>query len=325
MPLARLMAEVHRTRGNLKIEIVWKGEGERTPAPGSEPPFPNSGVSLAQKRIRIDGIVRRALDLIGQVNVVLFTPQDVDLITGAPALRRRYLDIVNSQVDSHYLRSLQHYHHILLQRNHLLKLIQAQKGKVDHLEFWDKELAEAGSYLVIQRQQVIAELDSQSRAIHQELVAGQERLDLAYLPNTGRENQDGQALITQFRQALEQARAKEIAWGMTLTGPHRDEFRFLVNGVDMGVYGSRGQQRTIALSLKLAEVRFIRARTGEFPILLLDEVLSELDRERRFYLQKFLLSCEQVLITTTDLDRFEPFLLTQASCFQVKQGQVEQA
>ncbi len=305
--VTRLFAEVKRARGEAKLEVALQVEGE----------------NLARKRIRINNIVRRAFDLVGQINVVFFSPQDIELIAGTPALRRRYLDLIGAQLDSRYLRSLQRYHQVLVQRNHLLRSIQEQQSQSDQLEFWDKELVEAGSYLIVQRQQRATEIHLIAQAVHQELTSGQEKLGMVYLPSVGQPAKQQEVVAQEFRQALEKNRQREIALGMTLAGPHRDDLYFLVDGVDMAIYGSRGQQRTIALSLRLAEVKYMQAKTGDSPILLLDEVLSELDRTRRSYLQQFILPYEQVLITTTDLDRFEPAFLAQAAQFRVRQGKIE--
>lgn len=315
MAVARLFAEVKRAKGNLQLEVALRGEGRTV--------IPQEGeAGSVRKRIRINGIVRRALDMVGMVNVAMFGPQDIELVAGAPMVRRRYLDILGSQVDSRYLRFLQHYNRVLLQRNYLLRLIKERRGEATQLEFWDKELVGAGSYLVVQRRRMIATLDNIARVVHEELTGGQEKLAMVYLPSVSREGEEQEAMVKRFHQALEEGREREIALGMTLVGPHRDDLRFLINKIDMAVYGSRGQQRTIALSLKLAEVKYLESETGDYPILLLDEVLSELDLERRRYLQRFIIPYEQVLVTTTDLDHFEPSFLAQSLKLRVRQGNI---
>ncbi len=311
LPVARLCAEFQKASGEVQIEITLRGQpGEVT-----------EGLASVQKRIRVNGIVRRAIDLIGQVNVVMFSAHDIDLIGGSPALRRRYLDITNSQVDSRYLRSLQRYNKVLLRRNHLLRLIQDHRAAPDELSFWDSEMVEAGSYLIAQRQEMVAALNDLTKAIHFRLTGDQERLEMVYVGSVGK----GDLLQLQdaLRDALGAAKEKEIAQGMSLVGPHRDDLRFMINGVDIGVYGSRGQQRTVALSLRLAEAKFMLEKSGETPILLLDDVLSELDEMRRRHLLGSTASYQQVIITTTDLDRFEPEFLAQAAKFRVQQGRIE--
>ena len=314
-PFARLLAEVQKERGDIKVEIVLRGER-------SAPPTEPTSV-LVRKRIRINGISRRAIDLVGQVNAVIFSAQDIDLTGGIPSLCRRYLDLVSSQTDPRYLRSLQQYQRVLLQRNHLLRLLQEHKAQPEQLEFWDRELVESGSYLIQHRQHLVATLNDLAERIHQELSGDRERLKIVYLPSVGKEGKELGEIESQFRQALHRLRGKEIGQGMTLAGPHRDNLQFEVNEADVGRYGSRGQQRTTALSLKLAEAKYIYTQVGDTPILLLDDVLSELDQARCQHLLEFILPFQQVLITTTDLDRFEPSLLAQATQFKVRQGNIE--
>ncbi len=258
----------------------------------------------------------------GQVNVVIFSAQDIDLITGAPALCRRYLDLVNSQIDSRYLRSLQRYHKVLIQRNHLLRLLQERQAQPEQLEFWDSELVESGSYLIMQRQHLVRVLNELAQEIHRELSGSTERLEIVYLPSiSGAE--DLVEIESNFRQTLHQTRRRETSQGMTLAGPHRDNLQFRINEADMSRYGSRGQQRTVVLALKLAEAKYMHSQVDDPPILLLDDVLSELDRSRRQHLLKSIVPFQQVLITTTELDYFEPSFLAQAALFQVRQGNIE--
>ncbi len=314
LPVARCFAEVQRAKDNIEIEIALKLEraglrGEITPS--------------MRKRIRVNGVVRRAIDLVGKVKVVIFSAEDIDLIAGTPALCRRYLDLVNSQIDPRYLRSLQRYNRVLLQRNHLLRLLQEHQAPPDQLEFWDKELVESGAYLIMQRQRLVAELSELAKTIHWELSSSVEQLRIVYMPSVGKEQYQLGEIESQFRQELHQAQGKEIAQGATLVGPHRDSLQFQVNDTDMSAYGSRGQQRTIALSLKLAESKYMHSQADDPPILLLDDVLSELDKPRRHHLLEVIIPSQQVIITATDLDRFEPSFLAQAAQFQVRQGNIE--
>jgi DNA replication and repair protein RecF len=303
-PVARLEVQAQRAAGDLRVEIALRGKIAAAEA----------GASYVQKRIRVNGVDRRAIDLIGLINVVLFSPKDIDLVDGEPAVRRRYLDITNSQVDHRYLRELQRYQRVLQQRNHLLRLIAEHRARPEELDFWDRELVEAGSYLIALRQHTVAALDELARLIHDQLTEGKERLNMLYRSSVDKEA---------FQEALSASRDKEVAQGMTLIGPHRDDLRFLVNERDMNIYGSRGQNRTIALSLKLAEAKFIAARAGESPVLLLDDMLSELDAQRRYHLLQAALGYRQVVITASDVDRFEPAFLARAARFEVRSGMVE--
>ena len=298
--IARLLAQVQIGSGSLRVEIALIG-AYHSPEEATH----------VQKRIRINGVPRRAIDLVGQVNVVLFSSQDIDLIGGAPSLRRRYLDLTNCQVDSRYVRALQRYNKVLLHRNRLLRLIGERRAEAGELDFWDRELVENGSYLIMKRQHMVAELDEFARPIHRQLSSG-ESLKIAYLPSVSGD----------FDQRLKDVRKREIAQGVTLVGPHRDDLAFLVNDVDMNIYGSRGQQRTIALSSKLAEASFMRSKIDDHPILLLDDMLSELDAARRHHLLASIGSYQQVVITTTDLDRFDPGFLAEAALFRVSEGRI---
>ncbi len=327
LPVCRLAADAERAGRKLRLEVAIRGK-----APGEAlESYPTgravTGASTVQKRIRINGAPKRAADLIGQINVVPFSAQDINIIGGEPALRRRYLDITNSQVDNHYLRQLQRYQRILWQRNRLLRLIAEHRSSPDELLYWDGEMVQTGTYIMVQRENTVDELNNLAQDIHSELSGGQGRLSLMYNRSLDRENSEGGAGIEEiadlFSRALNSIRGKEIAQGISLIGPHRDELRFLADKVDLGIYGSRGQQRTAALSLKLAEARFILVKTEDHPILLLDDVLSELDSRRRSHLLQAVSQYRQVLMTTTDLDYYEPDFLKQAELYRVKQGCVE--
>ena len=329
IPACRIASVVQKGGSNLKLEIALSAKAATSPQ--SEDFFsrwqPTSKSSPVQKRIRINGVVRHAADLIGQLNVVTFSVYDIDLVGGEPALRRRYLDITNSQIDHKYLRCLQRYNRVLWQRNQLLRLIAENKANPDELAFWDQQLVETGAYLIVQRKHTVAALDRLSQVIHDELSGGQGKLNLFYFRSIdkqrGKEDSQVEETAEVFAKALQAAREKEIAQGMSLVGPHRDDLRFFVNEVDAGIYASRGQQRTVALSLKLAEAKFMLSATKEHPILLLDDVLSELDARRRHHLLSSVANYQQVLITTTDLDRFEQDFLMQASLSKVAQGRIE--
>jgi len=296
--VARLVAQVQKTAAILQVELVLTTTN-------------HSPETLAQKRIKINGVPRRAIDVIGQLNVVLFSPADIDLIGGAPSLRRRYLDITISQFNHKYLRSLQRYNKVLQQRNHLLKLIAEHRANADQLDFWDKELLEHGGYIAEQRLSAVSDLNVLSQPIHHEISSG-ENLQINYMPSASED----------FSEGLKRIRQEEIARGMSLMGPHRDDLKFIVNDSDIGIYGSRGQQRTVALSLRLAETRLLQSKTGEEPVMLLDDVLSELDATRRHHLLSSVSSYQQVLITTTDLDHFDPDFLDQATLLRVSSGNI---
>lgn len=317
IPFARVRGDIERARGPLKVEIVV--QVARNLGGQDADTDPEGG--LLQKRVKINGVPRRASDLIGEVNVVLFTPQDIDLVYGSRSVRRRYLDMTLCQVDRALLRELQRYARVLAQRNSLLRAIKEGSASADELAFWDQELVEAGAFITARRAEAMAALDGLARAIHRDLTGGVEGLVLRYLPSVtpGVTEDAGRGA---FREALEAIRQRETLQGVSLVGPHRDDFQFIVEGRDLGVYGSRGQQRTASLSLKLAEAKFMTERAGDRPILLLDDVFSELDAHRRGYLLSSIAEGGQALLTTAELERIDRQLLSDATMLEVAGGRV---
>ena len=269
----------------------------------------DGGRSFAARReIRVSRIKRTAAQLVGLVNAVLFTADDIELVQGSPSLRRRYLDILISQVDPPYLGALQRYQKVLAQRNRLLKSVQEGRSRDDELAFWDGELIKEGSMIVRRRFHAIEVLGPLCRERHAELTGGAEDLTMEYRPSVpcpgalvGAENSEGEIENT-FVAALQVSRRRELAQGSTVVGPHRDDFRLQVGGVDMRTYASRGQARTLALTLRLAEAAYVESARDESPIVLLDDVLSEMDSSRRARVLERILRYQQVIITTTDVE-----------------------
>jgi DNA replication and repair protein RecF len=329
LPHMRLVAEIVRKDEQTRVEITLTQSG--------------NGANY-RKHIRINGAPKRVVDLLGQVNAVLFVPQDIALIDGSPSGRRRFLNVTLCQVDSAYYRALRAYVRVLEQRNHLLRSLRDRGGAWDQLDFWDAELAKNGAQVIAKRQRAVLDLEALAQPIHTDLSGGRERLRLRYAPtfDPGRTQtekrqmtlgldlpppvsvpQDAAIIYKAFLDVLHGSRRQEIQRGMTLTGPHRDDLRFLDGQVDLHLYGSRGQQRTAVLALKLAEVSWMAQATGEQPILLLDDVMSELDGQRRHYLCNQLDQVEQAIVTTTDLTALAPDLLQRANLYQVSRGRLE--
>jgi DNA replication and repair protein RecF len=319
-PFTRLTAEIVRPTGDLEVDILLRLEGSALSPDHIASVSPSPVV--ARKQVRVNGILRRPAEMVGQVTTVIFGVQDIDLITGAPALCRRYLDLVSSQIDPVYLRSLQRYNRVLLQRNHLLRQIQENKAQSGELEFWDTELVQSGCYLVERRHSLIESIDNLAREVHLGLSGGAERLQVVYQPSTGTGDTSSD-LERLFRKALHHSKRREAAQGVTVVGPHRDSLQFLINGMDAGKYGSRGQQHTVALSLRLAEARHLRNEVRDAPVLLLDDVFSELDPHRRKYLLESITLFQQVIISTIEMDYFRPSFLSRATLFRVRQGEIE--
>ena len=310
LPYARLVGTVARGGSNLTIEITLTRQQ-------------NHG-NRYRKQIRLNGVSKRAMDLLGQLNVVLFLPEDIALVFGSPSRRRRYLDAALCQIDPAYCRSLSRYNQIVTQRNALLRDLRERGGDPSQLVFWDQRLVEHGAYLVARRQAALVTLDELALAIHEELTEGAERLHLRYVPSVELEPElELDEIAATFLSQVQGLRQREVPAGMTLVGPHRDEVRFLINDVDAGVYGSRGQQRTAALALKLAEVDLMRRETGEYPVLLLDDVLSELDAHRRQYLLRYLDNGpQQAVITTADFYSLPDPFLQNCRLWRVEMGRL---
>jgi DNA replication and repair protein RecF len=323
IPVARLCAAAARARGEVKVEMILRAERATSSDMAGSADAADLSLPL-RKQVRVNGVVRRSADFVGQINVVMFTAQDIDLGTGKPVLCRRYLDLVNSQLDRVYLRSLQRYQKVLVRRNSLLRALQEGQAQPDQLDFWDDELVKSGSYLIMQRQCVVKVLDEYAQEVHQRITSGAEVLQVTYAPNVSAGG-DVAEIESSFRETLHRKRKREALQGMTLAGPHRDNLQFLVNGSDVARFGSRGQQQTVVLSLKLAEAKHMQAEVRDYPIMLLDDVFSELDQQRRKHLLALVSQYQQVLVTTTELGYFEPSFLAGATMFQVSQGCIEPA
>lgn len=336
LPYARVWAEVVRRTHVQEVEIVVE---KRTLA---------NGTDRLQKTIRVDRARKRRADLAGRLNVVLFTPQDVELVSGPPAGRRRYLDDTLCQVDEAYCTALERYDEALHQRNAALRHLRDEGGDPAQLAPFEEILAPQGVIVANGRRELVAALSQRADHIHQQLTGGAEWLRLEYHPNfdpaappalkyqmgLGLQPYAGppagvgaEGLVEAFRQALLARRASEIERGMTLIGPHRDEMTFIAGNpaqgtheIDLGTYGSRGQQRTAVLALKLAQLEWMRERTNETPVLLLDEVLAELDAARRRYLLEQVDSVEQALLTATDPDMFSARFREHAALWEVRGG-----
>lgn len=247
------------------------------------------------KGIAIDGQkIKKAADLMGLLNVVLFSPEDLSIIKDGPAERRRFADMELCQLDSFYLYNLNHYNKIIGQRNKLLKDMYFQPELKETLNIWDSQLVSFGSKIIERREQFVKQLGDIIFDIHKKLSGGKEELVIAYEPDVS---------IEDFEKQMKYNQDKDIRLKQTTTGPHRDDFSFVVNGVDIRKYGSQGQQRTAALSLKLSEIELVKKISKDTPVLLLDDVLSELDSNRQNYLLNSIGNI-QTIISCTGLDEF---------------------
>jgi DNA replication and repair protein RecF len=318
-PFARLLCEVLRADGKVRLEVVVQRRAEEN----------GQLTSTSVTTVRVDRKAVRALDLVGNLRVVLFTPADLALVTGAPSERRRYLDVTLSQLDGRYVRTLSHYQKVVQQRNSLLRSWREGRRPLraanDELAFWDRELALSGAYVLRERLVAVAELNGLAGPIFCQVTAGPHQLVTTYQSSvaglTG--TPDERTIEQAFLAHLQRLRDDEIGRGQTLIGPHRDDLDLTMNGVSVGVYGSRGQQRSATLALKLGEAELMRARTGDAPVLLLDDLLSELDAERRAHLLAVIgRDDQQTLVTATGLEDFDAAFLTRAQKMRVEAGRV---
>ncbi len=262
-----------------------------------------------RRELKINGIVERKLSaLLGVLNSVLFTPEDLQLLKGPPALRRRFLDIELSQVSPVYLYTLQQYNRALLQRNNLLRSFDGKATNKIALETWTEQLVRFGVRLTILRQKALAALAKHAEPNLYRISGGEEKLQLVYRPwgyalEFGAGVNETEVTET-FRAILEKQHDNELRRRQSLVGPHRDDFVCLLNDIDVREFGSQGQQRSAVLAIKMAELEFMREVTGDYPVLLLDDVLSELDASRRQALLGLVDQGIQTLITGTEANLF---------------------
>ena len=273
--------------------------------------------SPVRKEIRVNRVRTSAAGLVGAVNAVLFTAEDIQLVFGPPSGRRRYLNILLSQSDPVYLRALQRYGRVLQQRNRLLRMLRDGRAGADEMAFWNDELVREGAWLTWRRHETIGELGPLCEERHRSLSGMAEEVLVEYLPRVP-PGDDLSATERSFRESLASADARDRATHTTAVGPHRDDLGLRINGVDMRAYASRGQARTLALALRLAEAAYLESRRGEGPIVLLDDVLSEMDLTRRRRVLEQTSRFQQTLITTTDMDDPRSFFGPAAHFFRVE-------
>lgn len=284
-------------------------------------------ISKKGKKTKVNHIEQKKLsDYIGELNVVLFAPEDLFLIKGAPQIRRRFVDMELGQIDPIYLHHLTTYQKILKQRNKYLKQLgfKGSKEGDDYLDVLSEQLANSGSKVIFSRYRFIEELEKWAHDIHQGITDGRELLKMKYTSSISvGENMTQVEIESIFLNELKESASKELHKQTTLFGPHRDDLLFYINGQDVQTYGSQGQQRTAALSLKLAEIELINSEIGEYPILLLDDVMSELDDERQIHLLKTIEGKVQTFVTTTTLKHLKNRLQSDPEIFMVTKGKVE--
>jgi DNA replication and repair protein RecF len=329
LPFAQVGVEVMDTRRSInRLEITIVREN------------PNTYNERFKKEIRLNGVSKKRSEILGMIAVVMFLPQDLALVEGSPTARRAYMNATLSQVDSDYDEAVTTYDKVLTSRNALLKQIGDSPKRVGELDYWDHQLTQAAGVIIAGRQKFLREIEIEAARIYRDLTGGREDLRLAYVPSfepTAEGNGQlsfaipgldlhrqipADEIAPQFQAALLEVRKEEVRRGMTLSGPQRDEMRLFVNERDLSLYGSRGQARTAVMAIKLAELQWMRHKIGEWPVLLLDEVISELDASRRAYLLEQVKDAPQALLTTTEPGIFTQDFLDHATLWQVTAGQI---
>jgi DNA replication and repair protein RecF len=320
---ARVHAQVSRRGGDVDLEAIVAG---RLPQPSSR------GVpGRAGKRLRVNGIARRAVDFVGQLRAVLFTAEDLEIVSGPPANRRAFLDTALSQADRGYYSALQRYGRLLQQRNATLRRIKEGMAGLDELSLWDEGFSREGAAIMAARNRAVRRLGDLAAESHVRLSGSAlELLELAYQPQLGEQHREGlpaDATATEvqpvFAAALAAQRRRETAAGLSLVGPHRDDVAIVLNGVAAAAFGSRAQIRTAALSMRLAEAELLRGgEAGDAPVLLLDDILSEMDEKRRGAVLGGLAGFDQVWITATSGSALPQAFLGEATVFGVEAGVV---
>ncbi|KYC73017.1 DNA replication/repair protein RecF [Bacillus coagulans] len=301
---AKIEGRLHKTHGTVPLELTISKKG---------------------KKAKYNHIEQKKLSrYIGNMNVVMFAPEDLNLVKGSPQVRRRFIDMEIGQISPVYLYDMSWFQKILQQRNHYLKQLQMKK-QTDWtmLDILTEQLIEQAAKIVMRRFEFVRMLEEWARPIHHSISRGLEQLEIQYKPSVNvSEELDWSKMIKSYENKFAEIREREIDRGVTMAGPHRDDLAFAVNGRDVHTFGSQGQQRTAALSVKLAEIELIYSEIREYPILLLDDVLSELDDYRQSHLLNAIQGRVQTFVTTTSVDGVDHQTLREASMYTVKAGQI---
>ena len=284
---------------------------------------PGPPVTHASKQFSLDGIHKSSGEMMGWLRVVLFWPDDLQLVKGSGDGRRRFLNTLLSQIDPRHARELNRYGHVLEQRNALLRAVRDGRQAAHDLDYWTVALAESGATIMVERQRRLLELQPVAAAFHRELTDDGERLEVRYRPAGARIGEAPVELVAaQLNAAMVESRDEEIGRGQTVVGPQRDDVEVWLDDHEARLFASQGQQRSAVLSLKLAELHYLAEVTGEQPVLLLDDVMSELDPSRRERLLAALEPGPQALITAADLHDLPKSILERSAVFRVERGAI---
>jgi DNA replication and repair protein RecF len=304
--IGQIAATIERLHGTSELSLQFRRQGRRSVTLNQEP-------------------LRRHLDALGVVNAVQFSSLDLDLVRGAPDCRRSWIDRLLIQLEPVYAHIWQQYDRVLRQRNAVLKQLRQQETANEEdlqLQLWDVQLAAAGARVTRRRARVLSRLTPIAQTWHDRISGKTERLEIVYLPNVEWSEDITEKVQEAFLNKIASRRIPEMQQGKSLVGPHRDEIELIIDGTPARYYGSQGQQRTLVLALKLAELKLIEEVVGEPPLLLLDDVLAELDLDRQHQLLSAIGDRFQTLITTTHINSFNSDWLQNAQILTVKAGEI---
>lgn len=309
---AYLFGEVNKDDENIQVALALEKKSENF--------YKNKLIKI----IKINQNIQKKTALNKEFKGVVFSPEHLQIIKGAPSLRRKFLDEQISQIYPLYHRYLSEYYRILGHRNNILKKEINQKKKREQLIIWDPRLIERGSFLILTRIKFIKKINCLAHKFHQKITKEKENIVLTYQSNILKNQEESISLINKkFKDKLEEYIEKEIEQRATLLGPHRDDFLVYINGFNVASYGSQGQQRTAILSLKLSELELIKEKEGVYPIFFLDDVMSELDEDRRHFLLGLIIDKKvQTFITSINLDYFNSGIKVKSRIFKIKEGKV---
>jgi DNA replication and repair protein RecF len=278
-----------------------------------------------KKDIKINGVhISKISELIGNLNIIIFSPEDLKLVKNGPAERRKFLDKEIAHINNKYCTNIIEYQKILDHKNKLLKEIKRNKNLEiynDMLDVWDEQLADKGSQIIVKRSEFTTKLNEYSSKIHYNITNGLEKLKIEYSSNMKNDINNYDKIYMEMLKNNKDSRRKDIEKGYTSFGPHRDDLALYINDIDIRSYGSQGQQRTAALALKLSEIDIVFEETDEYPVLLLDDVMSELDKGRQNFLLNSLNNV-QTIITTTDIANIDNENISKSKVFQIKKGKL---
>lgn len=279
------------------------------------------GIAKGGKRAKVNHLeVRKLSEYIGHMNTVLFAPEDLNIVKGSPQVRRKFINMECGQISKLYLSHLSDYNKVLAQKNQYLKSRNVDQTMIEVL---NDQLAHHASLIILKREQFISTIERHASKIHADISNGKEILKVVYNPNIKYKSNNSETLTAEISALLAENLNKEIERGTSLIGPHRDDIGFTINDFDVQTYGSQGQQRSTALSVKLAELELIREEVGEYPVLLLDDVLSELDEVRQAHLLTSIRNRVQTFVTTTSISDINHQIMDDMQLFEIENGKIK--